>query len=285
MNLNPFNRKIGLALGGGAAKGIAHIGVLKRLKHSDISVDFISGTSAGAIVASYFAFGKKLENLNELANLLRAQAVLNFKMGKLGLMSTDKLRDYLKNDLGDVNIEDAKIPLAICTTDVNTGETIHFTSGPLIPAICASAAVPGLVQPVEIDGRLLVDGGISNNVPIDILTEMGAGITIGVDLNGVKNYPEVDSLFDVITNSMDIAIDLRTRDQLKRADVVIPLDLSAFSRLDNKDSFKDVIKAGEDGAKDKLFSLKQNRAFHLLYYVRNLIIEAIPFKLRWPFSN
>ena len=286
MKLNPFNKKIGLALGGGAAKGIAHIGVLKSLHKAKISVDYVSGTSAGAIVASYFAFGKKVEKLDVLADLLRAQAVMNLKIGRLGLMSTDKLEKYLRDALGDVNIEDAHIPLAICTTDINTGKTKYFREGPLVPALCASSAVPGLVKPVRIDNNLYVDGGISNNVPLEILEEMGAGITIGVDLNGVKQYPEVESLFDVVTNAMDIAIDLRTRDQLKKATVAIELDLSKFSRLDNKDSYKSVIEVGQKGSDEKIMALKRNKSFlHYFYYLKNLIIELIPFRLKLPFSK
>jgi NTE family protein len=145
-------------------------------------------------------------------------------------------------DLGDVQIEDALTPLAICTTDITTGEQVIFQKGSLVDAICASVAVPGLYIPVEINGRMLVDGGITENVPISILEKMGAGITIGIDLNGVSKYPHPQDFVQVMGNAFDIAIDLRTRDQLKDADICLSLDLSKYSRFDNTEYVDELLR-------------------------------------------
>jgi len=279
MHWNPLNTKLGLALGGGGSKGLAHIAVIKAIKEKDVQVDFLSGTSAGALVASYYAFGRDLKNLDNLTQLLRARAIFNFNIGKLGLMSTNSLREALLKELGDLQIEDAQIPLAICTTDINTGESVYLRQGPLVNALCASVAVPGIFKPVSINDRLLVDGGISNNVPIQILEQMGAGITVGVDLNGVTSYPKVSNMFDVIMNSVDIAIDLRTKEQLKRATVPISLDLSQYSRFDNHDKVDELMNSVEKVIDQKIEQVIMYKRFHFLYYLYIVIKELIPLKV------
>lgn len=187
MKLNPFNTRIGLALGGGAAKGIAHIGVLKAFEEEQIKIHCISGTSAGALIASYYAFGRPAESILSICSTLNLSKIINFTFERGGLFSTNAIREMIHRDLGDVRIEDAEIPLAICATDIETGEQLIFREGNLADVVCASMAVPGLFVPVEIDGRILVDGGLVENVPISPLAKMGAGITVAVDLSHGKS--------------------------------------------------------------------------------------------------
>src|SRR5680860_104555 len=223
--LNPFNTRIGLALGGGAAKGIAHIGVLKAFEEEHIRIHCISGTSVGALVASYYAFGRPVESLLSIGSTLNLSRILNFTLERGGLFSTHAIREMIHRDLGDCQIEDADILLAICATDIETGEQLIFRKGNLANAVCASMAVPGLFVPVEMDGRILVDGGLVENVPISPLAKMGAGITVAVDLSHVSRYPKPEDTFDVISNAINIGIDFNTRKQLKKADIVVPLSL------------------------------------------------------------
>ena len=169
-----FKTKIGLALGGGAAKGIAHVGVLKALQDAKVDIDFIAGTSAGAIAAALYAFRLDLETIDQLARGLTFSKVTNFKLAKTGFFSTDSLKQLLLEQIGPVNIEDASIPLAIVTTDIKTGEVVTLTRGSLADAVCASTAIPGIYIPVSIGGRTLVDGGLLQNVPIQPLKMMGA---------------------------------------------------------------------------------------------------------------
>lgn len=252
MKLNPFNTRIGLALGGGAAKGIAHIGVLKAFEEEQIRIHCISGTSAGALVASYYAFGRPAESILSICSTLNLSKIISFTFERGGLFSTNTIREMIHRDLGDCRIEDAEIPLAICATDIETGEQLVFREGNLADAVCASMAVPGLFVPVEVDGRILVDGGLVENVPISPLAKMGAGITVAVDLSHVSRYPKPEDTFDVISNAINIGIDFNTRKQLKKADIAVPLDLSRYSLTNNAKCVEELYQEGYRPMKAKI---------------------------------
>lgn len=280
MKLNPFNTRIGLALGGGAAKGIAHIGVLKAFEEQQIAIHCISGTSVGALVASYHAFGRPAESIMSICSTLNLSKILNFTLERGGLFSTDNIRDMIHRDLGDCRIEDANIPLAICATDIETGEQLIFREGNLADAVCASMAVPGLFVPVEVDGRILVDGGLVENVPISPLAAMGAGITVAIDLSHVTRYPKPEDTLDVISNAINIGIDFNTRKQLKKADIAVPLDLSRFSLTNNADCVDELYMEGYRPMKQKiqrvLWYKRLNLAIHLLKTARDLLPLKVP---------
>lgn len=280
MSWNPFNSKIGLALGGGAAKGVAHIGVLKCLRESHVEISYISGTSIGALVAAFYAFGKSIEEMEAIGGELSFSKVTSFTLRKRGFSTTDSIRKLVVEELGDVRIEDAQIPLAILAAEITTGKKVVFTSGSLADAICASLAVPGVYVPVESEGRLLVDGGIVENVPVSPLKRLGAGIIIAVDLNGVSSYPLPKDFMDVMGNAFDIAIDLRTRVQIKAADVAISMDLSQYSRVDNTKATQEIIEVGYLAAKESLMTLFWYKRTKFLQLIRKFIKEVVPIK--WP---
>jgi NTE family protein len=279
MKWNPFNQKIGLALGGGAAKGIAHIGVLKVLEEKDIEIACISGTSIGALVASYYAFGKPVADIKNIGSGLSFSSLIGFSIHRKGIFSTRSIKEMVLTDIGNVNIEDANIPLAICTTDIATGEKIILRRGNLADAVCASAAVPGIFVPVEIQGRTLVDGGITENVPVSALESMGAGITIAVDLNGISRYQAPTDLINIMGNAIDIAIDLRTKDQIKKADVILSLDLGAYSRFGDADEFETLFDLGYTAAKKKFAHFFWYRKIRFLYYLKKVLTIIAPVKL------
>lgn len=279
MKWNPFNTKIGLALGGGSAKGIAHIGVLRAFEEEGVKISYLSGTSIGSLVASYYAFGKSVDDIWDVGKKLSLQKVVNFGLQKKGFFTTDSIRQMIHKDLGKVNIEDAKIPLAICTTDITTGERIVFTEGDLASAVCASVAVPGLFAPVEIAGRMLVDGGITENVPISAVEDMGAGIVVAIDLNGFKIYNKPKDVMGVIGNAIDISIDLNTKRQLKRADIVLSLDLSNYNRLDNSDRAKELYNEGYFPMKRKIGKLLWYKRTNYFQYLWKVFKEFNPIKV------
>ncbi|RZF21837.1 patatin [Halobacteriovorax vibrionivorans] len=285
MRWNFLNTKIGVAFGGGAAKGIAHIGVLKAFEEKNIKISYVSGTSVGAIVASYYAFGKNYEDFQELAKKLNYKDSISWTIPKKGFFSTKSIREMIIKDLGDVNIEDAQIPLAICTTDISTGEQVIFHRGNLADAICASVCVPGAFIPQVIEGRTLVDGGITENVPVSPLYKMGAGIIVAVDLNGVQKYQEPDDTFAIISNAMDIAIDLRTREQIQDADIILSLDLSKYNRLNNSKCIEELINEGYRPMIDSLSSLSWYRNANYIEFLKKLIIEFLPFRIPRVISN
>lgn len=279
MKWNPLNTRIGLALGGGAAKGLAHIGVLKAFEEQDIRIDYLAGTSIGALVAAYYAFGKPVDEIQSIGEGLHLKKVLNFTLQKGGFFSTDAIRSMIERDLGKVQIEQASIPLAICTTDVVSGEQVVLQKGDLADAVCASVAVPGLFVPVRISGRLLVDGGIVENVPVSPLEEMGAGIIVAVDLNGVKKYPVPVDVTEVISNAIDIGMDLRTREQMRRADIGISLDLTRYSRFGNPDQAEALIMEGYLPTKHKLRRLLWYKRTNLIVYLIKVLRELLPLKI------
>src|SRR5690606_12441326 len=173
MKLNPFNTRIGLALGGGAAKGIAHIGVLKAFEEEQIPIHCISGTSVGALVASYHAFGRPAESILSICSTLNLSKILNFTLERGGLFSTNASRDMILRDLVAVRTEEANTPLPTCATDIEPGEQLVFREGHPAHVVSDSMAVPGLFVPVEINGRTLVNGGFVENVPLSPLAKMG----------------------------------------------------------------------------------------------------------------
>jgi NTE family protein len=279
MKWNPFNTKIGLALGGGAAKGIAHIGVLKAFEEEAITISCISGTSSGALVASYYAFGKPISEIMSIGETLNLSKIANFTWKKRGLFSTDSILKMIHRDIGDVNIEDAKIPLAICATDIETGEQIVFRSGNLAAAVCASMAVPGLFVPVEINGRTLVDGGIVENVPVSPLEKMGAGITVAVDLSHCISYPSPKDTLDVVNNAINIGMDLRTKRQLKKADIVVKLNLIDYSRTNNSERANQLCMEGYYPMKRQIKEVLWYKRTNAWHYLVKVVLQLIPFKI------
>lgn len=274
-----FNTTIGLALGGGAAKGVAHIGVLKALEDADIEVDYIAGTSVGAMIAALYAFKVDVETIGSLARRLTMSKVTSFKLNKTGFFSTESLRELMLEYVGDVAIEDAAIPLSIVATDINSGEEIILTSGSVVDAVCASAAIPGIYIPVEINGRTLVDGGLVQNVPIEALQTAGAGVTIASHLNSVSHYQEISHVLDVMRNAFEIAVSQHTQDQLKEADLLISMDLSDFSLRDNTERYDELFNLGHQAATVQLTKLAWYKKTNVFLYIGRMMRELAPFKL------
>jgi len=274
-----FNTTIGLALGGGAAKGVAHIGVLKALEDANIEVDYIAGTSVGAMIAALYAFRVDVDTIGSLARRLTMSKVTSFKLNKTGFFSTESLRELMLEYVGDVAIEDAAIPLSIVATDINSGEEIILTSGSVVDAVCASAAIPGIYIPVEINGRTLVDGGLVQNVPIEALQTAGAGVTIASHLNSVSHYQEISHVLDVMRNAFEIAVSQHTQDQLKEADLLISMDLSDFSLRDNTERYDELFNIGHQAATVQLTKLVWYKKTNLFLYIGRMMRELAPFKL------
>ncbi|SVD17671.1 uncharacterized protein METZ01_LOCUS370525, partial [marine metagenome] len=197
---------LGLALGGGAFRGTAHLGVLKALEEEGLRPGFLCGTSAGAMAAAFYAFGMAPEEIRNVARNLRWLKATNFTFSKLGLLSNNEIGKFIEKYLGDVQIEDSSIPLAIVAADISTGEKVVFKTGSLATAIMASTCIPGVFMPTQVDGRMLVDGAIVENVPIKVLQEMGAKVCVGVDL-GSGGYRQPETLVEVLLNAFSIAID------------------------------------------------------------------------------
>lgn len=244
-------KKTGLALGGGAVLGAAHVGVIKALDEASIKVDYIAGTSIGAFVAAFYAFGKSWKEIQGIAAELRWIDISAISLSQFGLLSNDKLGALIEEHIGNKNIEDAKIPLAIIATDASSGEKIVLTEGPVSKAVQASTCIPGIFKPVEYKKSLLVDGGIVENVPVHSVKELGAEYTIGVDLNAKHAYQMPDNILDVIINSFHFIMKTAATYQTEAADLLISPDLSDFNRSD-MEQVDELMKKGYQDAKKAL---------------------------------
>ena len=179
------NPKIGIALGSGGARGLAHIGVLKVLKENGIPIDYAVGVSIGSIAGAYYALNLEIETLEEkVLQLTRRDLfkLVDITSPKRALISGNKIKNFINELIENKSFSNAKIPLKIITTDLCSGKEIRISKGKLVDAIRASISVPGIFPPAEINNRLLVDGGVVNPTPIDVVKEMGADVVIGVDL-------------------------------------------------------------------------------------------------------
>lgn len=229
----PDIRKVGLALGGGAVLGAAHIGVLRALEEREVRIHALSGTSIGALVASLYAFGLPVDTIAGIAREMDWLNISRLSLSRFGLLSNEPIGAVLRQYIGkDAQVQEARIPLAIIATDVGNGERIVFRSGSLATAVMASTCIPGIFVPIEWEGRMLVDGGIVDNVPVSVLRQMDTWTRIGVDLNANRRYERPENLFDVIANAIDIAIDHSARIQAEDADLIIAPDLTGHSRTD-----------------------------------------------------
>lgn len=175
-------RRVGLALGGGVARGYAHLGVLAALQVAGIPIDVVAGTSAGAIMGALYCAGFDLAELQRLALTLHWWDIARPCRPWRGLVTFAPLERWLRARLGDIDIRDLKIPFAVVATDLYKGEPVVFREGKLAPAVRASCSVPGIVAPVARDGMLLCDGGVSDNLPVSAARLLGADFVIGVNL-------------------------------------------------------------------------------------------------------
>ncbi len=242
--------RIGVALGGGFARGIAHLGVLRVLEREKIPVDFLGGTSAGAMLAIAYASGHPIPQIVAQAKATRFKDFGNWKLSWMGLASNQKLEHYPRKFLGVSNFEDLKLPLAIAATDLGTGEPVFFTRGPLGPALRASCAYPGMFVPVEFEGRTLVDGFLAAPVPVDAVRNMGADIVIAVFLEAANNR-KPESIVDVIGLSFAILQRHADMEWRRAADVIVEPKVKDFL-WDDFEKTSELIAAGENAARAAL---------------------------------
>lgn len=225
--------KLGIALSGGGALGCVHLGVMQTLHDNNITIDCISGTSAGAAVAACYAFDVPMEKVAELARKLSWYKMSKFAYSTLGLANGQAIGDFIDQLIGkNARIEDAKIPLAIIATNIETGEKVVFRKGSVAKAVMASACIPGLFAPVAHDNALLVDGGLVDNLPVAELASLGADVTIGVNLARWRKFPHPKSVIGVMVNSIDIIMHQQSTMHGEKADIAIEPHLEAFTSSD-----------------------------------------------------
>jgi NTE family protein len=241
----PQNQAIGLALGGGFARGIAHIGVLKVLEEENIPIHAVAGTSVGALIGACYCSGLSVAEMEDVARKTRFTTFARWTLSRCGFASNDRMVAFLERTLKCRTFQQLHIPLGVSATDFNTGEGVVFHSGSIIDPVRASCAYPGMFLPVEIRGRYLVDGMLSHPVPTRPLREMGADRVLAVHLKGTwAKGGAPRHLFDVIGQSFAIAQDAMSSLWRGAADVVVEPDVAGFAYDDFKRA-GELIKAGE----------------------------------------
>lgn len=279
-----MKKKVGLALGGGGARGLAHVGVLKVLSEEQIPIDFIAGTSMGSIVGAMYAQNPdpaalidRLESflssrdydslglkyivpknnsnpsfLNQLVQVVSQRIVLNIAQSRQGVVKTKRLSEAVSKLLDKGNIEDTRIPFACTATDLNTGQTVLFQEGDIQKAVTISSSIPGFISPHKWRGMLLTDGGVTAPVPVKEVRQMGADIVIGVGVDANHIEPLDNSHVIEIISRVDLVRGkILSKIQLSAADIQLhpQIDEAHWSELLR---YREFIEAGIKETADKL---------------------------------
>jgi len=247
--------RIGLALGGGFARGLAHVGVLKVLEEEGIVPDFIAGTSVGAVIGAAYCSGVSGKELAELAAIVRFKDFARYTISRFGLCTNDRMIGFLHRILRVKTFEELRIPLAVTATDFLTGEPVVFTKGNLVDPVRASCAYPGVFLPVNVEGKLLVDGLLGYSVPAQPLKQMGADRVAAVFFGAhwVQTAPR--HVLEVIGQCFSIAQANMSCLWQAHADLLIHPDVSAFA-FDDFQKALSLVQVGEDAARKALPTLR-----------------------------
>lgn len=247
--------RVGIALAGGFARGIAHIGVLRALRAAKIPIDFVSGTSVGALIGAAYCGGTTLEEMERIGMATTFADFGRWTPSWIGLATNQRLEKYLARFTPATTFEELQIPLAIATSDLNAGITVYYSHGPIAPPLRASCSYPGLFVPIQFDGRMLVDGFLTAPVPVEGCFLQGADVVIAVHLEP-GNLEPPRTFTDVLSRSFNIIqrhADVAWRQQ---ADVVIEPDVEKFV-WDDFSKTPEMVAAGEATA---LAAIPQIRA-------------------------
>jgi NTE family protein len=245
--INDNRPRVALVLGGGAARGFAHVGVIRALEQEKIPIDLIVGTSVGSLIGALYAHEMNSFELEWTAFTLERDDLLDYALlsASMGPIKGERLETFVNKKVPVVNIESLKIPFAAVATDLNRGTRVVLDHGPLAPAVHASCAIPGVFQPVEYQGRLLVDGGTVDNLPVAVARAKGADIVIAVDISqNVTNY-NITNFVDVTLQAMHIMFNENVSQQRRDADILISPAVGDVGMMDFTQK-KRLMQAGMD---------------------------------------
>ncbi len=251
--------KIALVLGGGAARGFAHIGVIKALEAQGIVPDMVVGTSAGSVVGTLYASGMSGFDLQKLALQMEEDMVADWTLPNRGVLKGEALQDFINQKVKNLPIQKMPKPLGIVATDLQSGDKVLFRQGNTGMAVRASSAVPGVFQPFEISGRDYVDGGLTSPVPAQSARAMGADFVIAVDISNVSRREKLTGTLDVLLQTFAIMGHTLSKHELEDADVVIRPKTAAVSSTDFEDRHLAILE-GEKAAADIMPELKSRLA-------------------------
>jgi len=213
--------KVGLALGAGAARGLAHIGVLQILQEEKIPIDVIAGTSIGSMIGAFYASGVDLYMLGRLAEHLQWKHLTDFTFCKAGLINGKELLDFIRLLTKNKSFSELNLPFAAVATDIHNGEEVILQEGIVADAVRASISVPGIFTPVQLDGRLLVDGAVVSNLPVNVAKHLGADLVIGVDIGVNLKANKTSNMVEIILQTISIMDCEIAKYKATEADIII----------------------------------------------------------------
>jgi NTE family protein len=242
--------RLGLVLGGGGAKGLAHVGVLEELEYAGIPIDLIVGCSAGSIVGALYADCPSCDHLKEVLLSLKTNLLidLDFWHARYGLCQGKSLRQFLYANLCATNFDQLKIPFFLVATDLYSSELVIIGGGPIVPAVEASCSIPLVFVPVPLHGRTFVDGGVIDPVPVRVAKNFNAEVIVAVDLRGLLPQTFPTNLFEVATRSAEITLLWQSEDCIRNADVVIRPELGNIGTFADEYN-EQIYQAGKESAR------------------------------------
>ncbi len=223
--------RVNLVLSGGAARGIAHIGVIKALEELGFSIKALSGVSAGSIVAVFYSYGYTPEDMLKLVKETRWFSLFRPRIPRSGLFSFKRAEKYLKELIAVDRLERLPRRVYICTTDLFTARSIYFGKGELAPILLGSCALPGIFEPVRYERYVLIDGGVMNNLPVEPF-ERYKTLKVGVDVNPIERVNRVGNIVNVLIRSFFLAVRSNVDKRKELCDIVITPDIVEYSPLD-----------------------------------------------------
>lgn len=248
---------IGIALSGGGARGIAHLGVLKALNEAGIYPEIVSGTSAGAIIGGFYCSGFSPEEILRIIIKTNMFSIFRPAFSWKGLLKMDKLEELLKENLPNYTFQDLKTQLLVTATDIERGKTTYFKKGDIIKPILASSCLPVLFSPIDINGIKYFDGGILNNLPVEGLVKQKINSIVAVSCNPVNKNQMIKSFKDVIERSAFLAINENKKRSKALSKVFIePKELTKFTVFDLSKG-REIFKVGYDYTKENMVSIKK----------------------------
>ena len=246
---NKRRQIIGLALGGGMARGCSHVGVLRELEKNNVPIDLIAGTSVGSLIGGAYAAGLTPDQIEDLALKISWNDLGRVTISRMGFYDNRRTEDYIKTNFPVTEFEKTRIPFGAVATDIQTGRMVVFTEGSLPLAIRASCAMPIYYTPVMVNGRMMVDGGLVGHIPASVARMMGADIVIAVDVNSQHlPIPQPTHLFTVMAQSLSIMGRSTVSYLYADADVVIRPQIEHL-RPDDLSKAAQMIEAGEEAAR------------------------------------
>jgi NTE family protein len=249
--------KLGLALSGGAARGLAHIGVSKVMQEEKMPVEFVAGTSVGSLMGALFAAGMTWREMADAARRIKWKDLARITLSPLGMAENDRLKNVIDKLIGGKRFEDLPLRFAAVAVDLGSGRPVVLSTGSVADAVRASASIPGIFEPAILDGRYLVDGGLVNNLPVDVARGLGAKKVIAVELNARGGeQPPPKNVLDLLYRCFQIVMDHNASDERAQADVIIAPHLDGRSYYDLK-PIDEMIALGEAAARSGLRRIKK----------------------------